>query len=233
MSLMHRIINSLLLLLIFVPTQNALAAKWPKPTATFLTGNLPSGGPDSGLPGDTQTWQDTAREAAINWNAAQGIFTLVTSTAVGNVINCEVSGDNSLSFSYTECDKSSFGDSLLAVTRSWSPSNAPNTIIESDIIFNSNKIWGIYDGNLVFSLQDFRRVATHEFGHAMGLDHTTNASALMFPTASDTFLPTSDDVESLESIYKEEKGSGGVSYLLLLTLGIWRLRLLSTHKKAD
>jgi len=228
----HRVLSGLLLSLIFIPTQNALSealgTKWPKASATFLTGGLPLGGPTSGLPGDSETWREAAAEAANRWNKEQSAFKLATLNAVGGGV-CQNFGDNNLIFLPKACS-SDFGAKTLAITASWS---SGSTIVKADIIFNSNQDWGIYDGTLRFTPEDFRRVATHEFGHAMGLDHTTNASALMFPTASDTFLPTSDDVESLESIYKEEKGSGGVSYLLLLTLGIWRLRLLSTHKKAD
>ena len=232
MSKSHRVLCSLLLPLIFMPTQNALSealgTKWPKTSATFLTGGLPLDGPASGLPGDTETWQAAASEAANRWNDAQTAFKLTTLNAVGNGV-CQSFGDNNLVFSHKACS-SDFGRNTLAVTAGWSQGS---TIVKADIIFNSNKAWGIYDGTLLFSPEDFRRVATHEFGHAMGLAHTTIESALMFTTASNTYLPTPDDVESLESIYKEEKDSGSISYLLLLTLGISGLRLISTHKKAD
>ena len=234
MSKSHRVLCSRLLLLslIFMPTQSALSealgTKWPKTSATFLTGGLPLDGPASGLPGDTETWQAAASEAADSWNDAQSAFKLTTLNAVGNGV-CQGFGDNNLIFSSTACS-SDFGKNTLAVTAGWS--KGP-TIVKADIIFNSNKAWGIYDGFLRFTPEDFRRVATHEFGHAMGLAHTTIKSALMFTTASNTYLPTPDDVESLESIYKDEKNSGSISYLLLLTLGIWSLRLLKRHKKAD
>jgi len=232
MTVIQRILGSLLLLLIFTPTQNALSevlgTKWPKTSATFLTGGLPLGGPASGLPGDSETWRESVAEAANRWNDAQSAFKLVTSSTVGSGI-CQNFGDNNLIFLPQACN-STFGAKTLAVTASWS---SGSTIVKSDIIFNSNQDWGIYDGTLRFTPEDFRRVTMHELGHAMGLAHTTTETALMFTTATNTYLPTPDDVESLESIYKEEKDSGGISHLLLLALGIWGLRLISAHKKAD
>jgi len=233
MILSLRMLSIFLLLLILAPFQSAfseaLGTKWPGTSATFLTGNLPAGGPSGSLPGNTETWRATASEAANRWNNAQNIFTLATSNTVGSGI-CESSGNNNMSFSTTACDDL-FGTNTLAITAAWSRGT---TIVKADIIFNINKTWGIYDGSIRFFPEDFRRVATHEFGHAMGLAHTTTSSALMFATASNTYLPTSDDVESLESIYTEVKddSSGSISFLLLSLIGIGGLRLLGAHKKA-
>ncbi|GAB4578772.1 MAG: matrixin family metalloprotease [Anaerolineales bacterium] len=49
------------------------------------------------------------------------------------------------------------------------------TITEADIIFNSTYSW--YTGeNSPGGLWDARSVATHEFGHAIGLKHTQNSN---------------------------------------------------------
>jgi len=234
MILSSRMLSSFLLLLIFTPFQSAfseaLGTKWPGTSATFLTGHLPVGGPSGSLPGNTETWHAAAIEAASRWNDEQSVFTLATSNAVGSGV-CQNFGDNNLIFLLKACS-SDFGTNTLAITAAWS---LGTTIVKADIIFNDNKKnWGIYDGPINLYSEDFRRVATHEFGHAMGLAHTTTSSALMFPTASSTYLPTSDDVESLESIYTEVKddSSGSIGFLLLSLIGIGGLRLLGTHKKA-
>jgi len=233
MILSHRIFRYYLLLLICIPCQSALSeslgVQWPKPSATFLTGGLPANGPAGSLPGNTETWRGTAAEAANRWNDAQSVFKLTTSNAIGSG-NCKSFGDNNLSFSSTACSNA-FGANTLAVTAGWS---SETTLIKADIIFNSNKTWAIYDGPIRFSPEDFRRVTMHELGHAMGLAHTTTSSALMFTSASNTFLPTLDDVNSLEAIYGGESSNGGgsISYLLLSILSIRSLRFVRAHKKA-
>lgn len=241
MMLNHRVFYSFLPLLICLPLQSALAEslgkKWPRPVATFLTGELPSGGPASNLPGNTKTWRAAAVEAANRWNEAQSAFKLSTSSESGSG-NCTSFGDNILSFSSTACG-TAFGANTLATTRGWSIENT-TTIIKADIIFNSNKTWGIYDGSIRFFPEDFRRVATHELGHAMGLDHTDTASALMYYSVSNTFLPTLDDIDSLKAIYvssssNSSSSGGSMSYLVLVLIPLFGLRLSPTrrHKKAD
>ena len=56
------------------------------------------------------------------------------------------------------------------------------TISEANIIVDQSKQFNIFDGNLVqFGIRgaDFRRVALHELGHAIGLGHETSNKAIM------------------------------------------------------
>ena len=96
-----------------------------------------------------------------------------------------------------------FGSSVLAVTL---VTPRDQHLIEADVIFNNGINWDSYRGPLMPSL-DFRRVALHEFGHVLGLDHPDQASPKQIVTAImnsrissvDTLQP--DDINGARSIY--------------------------------
>lgn len=82
--------------------------------------------------------------------------------------------------------------------------------IETDVLFNSTLNWNGYDGPLRRAsgggtLQDFRRVALHEFGHVLGLDHPDQigqtVSAIMNSITSDTDILQFDDVLGAYALY--------------------------------
>jgi Matrixin len=92
---------------------------------------------------------------------------------------------------------------VLAATWTWV--NSSNMIIEADTFFNTSHPWttstvcpASADGNFV--VQD---IATHEFGHSLGLSHFSDADAqaTMYPSApSDEtrkITPTAGDVTAL------------------------------------
>ena len=67
-------------------------------------------------------------------------------------------------------------------------------------------------GGLVFSLllcfrtgYNLFLVAAHEFGHSLGLDHSKDPGALMFPiytyTGKSHFVLPDDDVQGIQSLY--------------------------------
>jgi len=66
-----------------------------------------------------------------------------------------------------------------------------------DVIFNSTKSWQI---NATYDLQS---VAVHEFGHALGLGHTSVTSAVMYAAYTGVKQKlTTDDVGGIQSIWK-------------------------------
>lgn len=96
-----------------------------------------------------------------------------------------------------------FGKNVLAVTLV-TPRNA--TFIEADVIFNSAINWDSYRGALRTE-EDFHRVALHEFGHVVGLDHPDQATpkqnvvAIMNSIISNIDSLQSDDITGAKSIY--------------------------------
>lgn len=98
-----------------------------------------------------------------------------------------------------------FGGGVLAVTL---VTPRGSTFIEADVIFNSAIEWDSYRG--VLNQQgaiDFRRVALHEFGHVVGLDHPDQANpkqtvvAIMNSIVSNVDSLQADDINGAKSIY--------------------------------
>ena len=83
-------------------------------------------------------------------------------------------------------------------------------LIETDVLFNSGLSWNAYDGPLRRAaaggtLNDFQRVALHEFGHVLGLDHPDefgqNVEAIMNSRVSDLDGLELDDVRGAYALY--------------------------------
>ena len=97
-----------------------------------------------------------------------------------------------------------FGNGTVAVTLV-SPRDA--TLVEADVIFNNAYDYDCYRGPLQGGLMDFRRVALHEFGHVLGLDHPDQAnpkqtvSAIMNSTISNIDSLRTDDINGAHTIY--------------------------------
>ena len=91
----------------------------------------------------------------------------------------------------------SMGSSTLAVNLRWT---VGGEIVQAGTVFNTALSWDVHSGS--GSNFDFRRVATHELGHALGLGHESVNTALMNPSYSDTVeTPQFDDINGIRAIY--------------------------------
>ena len=95
-----------------------------------------------------------------------------------------------------------FGSNELAVTLL---SFRGDVFEESDTVFNTDYAWDSYRGVLDPVLVDFRRVAIHEFGHTLGLDHPDqdgqHVAAIMNSRISGLDTVQADDIAGAQAVY--------------------------------
>jgi hypothetical protein len=119
---------------------------------------------------------------------------------------CNGNGPNGADIATTNCGDS-FGSGVLAVT-TYETSGTGSFLTHAGIVFNRNISFGSYDGPLQSNLIDFRRVALHELGHVLGMDHENDPSipAIMSPSVGNIDRLTADDIAGVESIYGVASG---------------------------
>ena len=196
-------------------------SKWPEPRTTFYPGLAYKGDPNSpsGI-----SWNQAFRQAAEEWNEKTAFqFTIDTSNpshpCAGVMPEYPEDGfRNGAAFTYKLCDTDAlgygvwvdYGDGTLAVTFTYTDDSDPSVTSETDILFNQNETWDVYEG-FTRRTVDFRRVALHELGHALGLGHETRKEAIMQPTIDDISHLQADDIAGATALYGPPGNSGGGS----------------------
>ena len=178
--------------------------RWNAGTVTM---HLQQGSASGTLIDGSRDWNTVTDAALSSWNSfLNGVSFRVSSgstaaNASGNGINNVVWGEDV----YGE----PFGSETLAVTQSWYRVS-DSRYTESDVVFNTKFSWNSYRGNTRRAdgggnLIDLRRVALHEFGHALGLDHPDDygqsVAAIMNSRVGNTDSLQTDDTNGVRSIY--------------------------------
>ena len=205
-----RISALLLITLLSINSSHAFEVSenfWKNGQAVFhvgISGSSPTGG----------TWNDAFKRSMSAWSDVSSFEFVAVDDYLDPCIDRGegLFGDGStgIDFSASVCG-SEFGANTLAVTLSAGIcQNLQCTggflITDGDILFNSSEAWDVYSGSLRFDGDsEFERVALHELGHALGLNHSSANSAIMRAFVSDTDSLQSDDIAGIASIYGENE----------------------------
>lgn len=158
------------------------------------------------------TFDSAFIEAMNKWNGQSNFDFSFSASGYDDPCGSNPDGTNSHRFSTNNCGDG-WNSSTLAITTTWFTNSGD--IIDTDIVFNSgNFSWSVYDGPIGASI-DFRRVAVHELGHALGLGHSSSSAAIMQPTVTNTIIdPQADDINGMRSIYGGSGGGNGNDFIV-------------------
>lgn len=163
---------------------------------------------------DGMTFQESAEDALSIWNKylAHMQFAVVHNSPIDPT---KTDADNSVFFDETVYGKT-FGSAVAVTLRQV----RGKIMTEADVVFNSKLFFDDYRGPLRMengnNVYDFHRVALHEFGHVVGLDHPDQdhaavgyvapnppPSAVMNSRVSNTDALQADDIAGGQSLYAD------------------------------
>jgi hypothetical protein len=173
----------------------ATFASWPTPSATFFINPANADVSDDQAEGALQFAMEVWNtQGASNFYYSYG--GRVTDTTTGN------DGRNVVIF------RNRVSGSALATTYSW---YSGTTLVDADMVFWDRAFQFFTSSTGCSSGAYIEDVATHEFGHALGLSHSNVGDATMYPTysyCSQEFRTlAADDIAGVQSLYGAVSGT--------------------------
>ncbi len=159
--------------------------KWDKTNLTYSFQNY-----TTGISNDAARW--AIDQAFALWSAETPLrFRRVADGTAGDIIIRFVTGDHG--------DGYAFNDGRGGVlAHAFFPSNG--NPIRGDAHFDKAEIWTVSVPS--GSMADLVTIAAHEFGHSLGLRHSSDRAALMFPTYRGAQRKLgNDDIAGVQSLY--------------------------------
>lgn len=169
------------------------------------------GNPVFGTPGGTVEWSFASYHAGIDAYAPQGnnpayaqviraAFDFWESVARIDIVEvAKAVADITVGWGFIDGPGSTLGDAR------WQGFRVENGAYRTEAIvrFDENERWNIGGGPV-----DFRAVALHEVGHALGLGHSANPASLMYPFIDSQHGPIPEDVAAMQEIYGARPTTG-------------------------
>lgn len=199
--------NCLVGLLLFagIPAAAAFSLNgYSWPAGSQISMHLQLSRPPVPLQDGSSSWNASAADALAIWNQHLDTVSFVEGAGSGPAGN---DGANSVFFS-NNVYGDTFPSGVLAVTLHYS--NGGGVFTETDVIFNNSLKWNSYRGPIqgvgLNTTYDLHRVALHEFGHVLGLDHPDESGqsvmAIMNSVLDDLDQLADDDIAGAKALYR-------------------------------
>lgn len=156
---------------------------------------------------DGTNYSSSVQAAMADWNAVMGRVQLSGNVDAAGA-GADRNGINEIFFA-ANVYGTAFGENVIAVTLSYRStqlqSDGTHRRTQSDVVFNNARRWNSYRGFTQPGVLDIRRVALHELGHVLGLDHPDEAgqtlTAIMNSRISSVDRLQQDDIDGAQFLY--------------------------------